>query len=155
MARRRRPKCESAPIPQQVTSDYTIAAVTISAVVATGKTSNYKTYVTLEGLEDDGYSWVFQLYLTEKARPILIYFLRKAGYPADLIEPELKLKKSALIGLRLKVFFEEREDWQYPSAVGFEREGETELEERLARLNTPTIQVNEDLGKELEWLDDL
>ena len=92
--------------------------------------------------------------LANLAAAILKWFLAKFGYPAELMEP-LQLKKSKIIGLEGKVLFEESSERQWPQAVGFERLDETELEDRVARMNVPAVDINEDLRKELECLDNL
>jgi hypothetical protein len=136
---------------------YELVTVTITAVHVPKEVRGGKPFMALEGMTESGIPWHFRMYLTEKARRILIWFLRKAEYPAELIEPELKLKKSKLVGCRLKILFEEREDRNWLSPIGFARVGETDLEERLAQLTVKPIDINADMEEEgnLAWLDSL
>jgi hypothetical protein len=154
MPRKRNPAGADAHATPEVKSSYEVITVTISAVVP-GTSEAGKGFLALEGLEDNGRSTIFRVYTTEAARKILIWFLRKFEYPAELIEPVLQLKKSKLVGLKGKLLIEEREDRNWPDAIGFSRLAETELEDKLARLTVPSVDVNADLKKELEYLDEL
>lgn len=138
----------------QVRSTYEIVTGAITAVVP--KTSSTgKAFLAMELMEDSGRSTIFRLYTTEAARRILVWFLRKFSYPDELIEPELKLKRSAIVGLRGKILMEEREDQSWPSPIGFARIGENELEERMEKMNVPVCDVNQDLLEEYKWIDEL
>lgn len=114
----------------------------------------------------EGYKNSFRLYITPAAKTWALWCLRKFGYPEELLGDSPIIRKTALIGLRGKIQVEVFPD-EYGlkhDVKGFERIGETELEERLKKReevtipqdDVPVIDINADVKNEdadLSFLD--
>jgi hypothetical protein len=114
-----------------------------------------------------GYKNSFRLYITPAAKSWALWCLRKFGYPEELLGESPIIRKSALINLQGKIQVEVYEDergLKY-DVKGFERLGETELEDREKRHQefslgaqdeVPVIDINADVVAEdtdLSFLD--
>lgn len=108
----------------------------------------------------------FRLYITPAAKNWALWCLRKFGYPEELLGASPVIRKSALLGLagkiQVEVYMDDR-GLQY-DVKGFERLGETELEDRLKRREEvalprdeePVIDINADVvatDEDLSFLD--
>lgn len=98
----------------------------------------------------------FRLYITAAAKTRVLWFLRKFEYPAELL-PEggtPLLRRTAIIGLTGKALAEVDHGSPYAKKIdfkGFERIGETELEEKIApkeEESIPTIDIHADAQAE-------
>lgn len=97
-----------------------------------------KPYMLLGAVVDEGdrkgFEFDFKVWISPKARNICLWFLKKFSYPDDLLQRKPPvLKSESIVGLKGKVSIsveEDRQGFLDFKAVGFERPGETELEER-------------------------
>ena len=118
------------------------------------------------GGEHDGFKNSFRLYITPNAKRWALWFLRKFGYPDELLGDQPVIRKAALIDLAGKIQVEATEDaYGFKLDVkGFERLNESELEERLKHKDEvalpqeqePVIDVNDDVKEvdsDLSFLD--
>lgn len=118
------------------------------------------------GGEHDGFKNSFKLYITPNAKRWALWFLRKFGYPDELLGDQPVIRKAALIDLAGKIQVEATEDnYGFKLDVkGFERLNETELEDRLKTREEvtlpqdqePVIDVNADVQEtngDLSFLD--
>jgi hypothetical protein len=121
-------------------------------------------FEVIDGAPPEGFKNSFRLYITPNGKRWALWFLRKFGYPEELLGDQPVIRKAALIGLTGKIQAEVTDDaYGFKLDVkGFERLDETELEERIRRKeevalpqeDEPTIDVNADAGEEdLSFLD--
>lgn len=93
-------------------------------------------FYVVRGGEYDGFRNSFRLYITQNGRRWAQWFLRKFGYPEELLSGERPvIRRLAIEGLFGKIQVEVGEGvyGQKVDVKGFERHNETELEDRLAR----------------------
>src|SRR5271170_5359116 len=120
-------------------------------------------FYSVVGGPQDGYKHSFRLYITPAAKSWALWFLRKFGYPEELLGDKPIIRKSALVNLAGKIQVEVyRDDYGLKFDVkGFERLNETELEDRLKAKeerpfdlveDEPVIDVNADMQEDHEDL---
>jgi hypothetical protein len=113
-------------------------------------------FYAVVGGPQDGYKNSFRLYITPAAKNWALWFLRKFGYPEELLGDKPIIRKAALIDLTGKIQVEVYRDEYGPrfDVKGFERLTETELEDRLKakeeqalpfKEEEPVIDINADL----------
>lgn len=123
--------------------------------------------VSDQSSEFDGLEFDFRSYYSAKSKRLCIYFLKKFGYPNELLDCEQpRLSRSRIIGLQGKVWIYVQEGNHgslWFETKGFERTNENELESRMdgtgAAESGAVIDLNADTqgppeGEEdISWMD--
>jgi hypothetical protein len=118
-------------------------------------------FYVVQGGEYDQFKNSFRLYLTQNAKTWALWFFRKFGYPEELLSgPSPVVRKSAIHGLGGKIHVEVDGDGRF-NVKGFERIGETELEDKLwpkpeSEEPLPSIDINadsEEVVVDIDFLD--
>jgi hypothetical protein len=154
--------------PQELTPGTYVWSVSVSTAKFQDQ-EREKPYVKIDldimGGPFTGYKFPFRLYLTKAARGWAMYFLRKFEYPTELIEcAQPVIRASAIVGLTGKVWVEvaDSELGLQFNVKGFERNNETELEDKLTpkqeivlESTEPIVDLEADIKKkdDLSWLD--